>query len=45
MEDKPDNIKVWGERSDTDVFYQACDLLYFPSKLETNPLVVREALA
>ena len=38
------NCKVWGERSDIDTFYSAMDVLFFPSKLETNPLVVREAL-
>ena len=42
---KPTNCVVWGERSDVEVFYQACDAVVFPSTLETNPLVVREALA
>jgi len=42
---KPDNCVIWGERADMELFYQACDALIFPSVLETNPLVVREALS
>lgn len=45
MEDKPDNCIVWGERDDVDSFYQACDLFYFSSKLELNPLSIKEALS
>ncbi len=45
MENKPDNCIVWGEREDTDKFYQACDLFYFSTKLELFPLVVRESLS
>lgn len=44
MDKKPPNCNVYGERSDTDLFYQAADLFYFPSVLELNPLVVKEAL-
>lgn len=44
MEHKPDNCIIWGERSDTDVFLLACDVFYFPSLLELNPLVIKEAL-
>lgn len=45
MEDKPANCIIWGERDDVDLFYQACDEFYFPSKLELNPIVVKEALS
>lgn len=45
MENKPDNCIVWGERLDTDKFYKAADLFYFPSKFELNPLAVKEALS
>jgi len=45
MDYKPDNCVVWGERTDTDTFYAACDLFYFSSKLELNPLSVKEALS
>jgi predicted O-methyltransferase YrrM len=45
MDSKPSNCKVWGERSDTDKFYKACDLFYFSSKLELNPLSIKEALS
>tara|TARA_R100000541_G_scaffold59238_1_gene72447 strand:+ start:218 stop:1183 length:966 start_codon:yes stop_codon:yes gene_type:complete len=45
MENKPENCIVWGEREDTDKFYQACDLFYFSTKLELFPLVVRESLS
>ncbi len=39
-----DNCKVWGERDDVDKFYHISDLLIFPSVLELNPLVIKEAL-
>lgn len=45
MSNLPDNCIVHGERSDVDLFYKACDLFYFPSNFELNPLVVREALS
>jgi hypothetical protein len=45
MESKPDNCIIWGERNDTHLFYQACDLFYFSSKLELNPLSIKEALS
>ena len=45
MDFKPEQCVVWGERSDTDLFYAACDLFYFSSKLELNPLSVKEALS
>ena len=46
---KLDNCIIHGERSDTDIFYQASDLFLFPSKgdrgnKELNPIVIKEAL-
>ncbi|NDF83390.1 MAG: glycosyltransferase family 1 protein, partial [Actinobacteria bacterium] len=43
MADLPDNVHVWGERSDVDVFMTACDIFMFNSTWECNPLVVRQA--
>jgi glycosyltransferase involved in cell wall biosynthesis len=45
MKHKPDNCVIWGERDDTDIFYSACDMFYFSSTLELNPLSVKEALS
>jgi glycosyltransferase involved in cell wall biosynthesis len=45
MEFKPDNCIIWGERTDVDTFYAACDMFYFSSKLELNPLSIKEALS
>jgi len=45
MNHKPDNCVVWGERDDVDTFYSACDMFYFSSKLELNPLSIKEALS
>ena len=45
MKHKPDNCIVWGERTDVDTFYSACDMFYFASKIELNPLSVKEALS
>ncbi len=42
--DLPSNCKIWAERSDTDLFYQAADLMVFTSKKECSPLVIREAI-
>ena len=44
MEDVPANVKVWGERHDTEIFYQAADAFMFNSTWECNPLAVREAI-
>lgn len=41
---KTDNCILWGERNDVEKFYNISDLLIFPSKLELNPLVIKEAL-
>ena len=47
--DRLKNCVIWGERSDTEVFLNACDLFLFPSKgdrgnKELNPIVIKEAL-
>jgi len=39
------NCKVWGERSDVDVFMSCMDMFLFPSYNELNPLSVKEALS
>lgn len=44
MNDLPDNVKVWGERDDVDIFMEACDIFMFNSIFECNPLVVKEAI-
>ena len=44
METKPDNCIVWGERSDVDSFVQSCDVHLFTSRLELNPLSIKESL-
>lgn len=48
-DERLDNCVVWGERSDTEIFLNACDLFLFPSKgdrgnKELNPIVIKEAL-
>jgi glycosyltransferase involved in cell wall biosynthesis len=50
MEEKPNNLTWWDERSDVENFYQSMDLFLFTSKgnendKETMPLVIREALS
>lgn len=45
MKVRPANCIIWGERDDVDSFYQYCQELYFTSKFELNPLVVKEALS
>ena len=45
MKNLPDNVKVWGERSDINKFMQAADIFMFNSTLELNPLVLREAIS
>lgn len=41
----PNNCKIWGERNDVDRFMKSCDIFYFSSTYELNPLVVKEALS
>ena len=48
--DFPPNCKIWKERDDVDLFYQAADLIIFPSielfnDKETSPLVIKEAIS
>ena len=45
MNNVPENVTVWGERNDTDVFMKAADLFMFNSTWECNPLVLREAIS
>lgn len=45
MNDVPDNVKIWGERDDVDMFLDAADVFMFNSTWECNPLVVREAIS
>ena len=45
MKDLPENVTVWGERSDTDKFLLAADVFMFNSTWECNPLVLREAIS
>ncbi len=45
MKTIPKNCRIWGERTDVENFYQAVDLFLFTSKLELNPLVIKEALS
>lgn len=44
VENLPGNVTIWGERDDVDNFYRACDIFYFPSSFELNPLSVKEAI-
>jgi len=44
MKNKPENCIIWGEIDSSD-FYKSCDLFLFTSKLELNPLVIKEALS
>lgn len=45
MEKVPTNCRIWGERSDVDLFYQAADLFVFTSVWELNPIVIKETLS
>ena len=45
MKNIPNNCVIWGERNDVDTFYAASDMFYFSSKLELNPLSIKEALS
>ena len=50
MQDKPNNLTWWNERTDVENFYQSMDLFLFTSRgtandKETMPLVIREALS
>lgn len=45
MNNLPTNVKVWGERQDIYLFYQAADVFIFNSTWECNPLALREAIS
>jgi autotransporter strand-loop-strand O-heptosyltransferase len=45
MDDLPSNVTAWGERKDTERFYQVTDAFMFNSTWECSPLSVREAIA
>ena len=50
LQNLPSNCRIWGERSDAETFYTCMDAVIFPSRgeygdRETNPLVIREAMA
>lgn len=45
MKDVPDNVTIWGERTDVDLFMKAADAFLFNSVNECNPLVLREAIS
>jgi glycosyltransferase involved in cell wall biosynthesis len=45
LENCPQNCKIWGERHDVDSFYRCADLFVFTSKLELNPIVIKESLS
>jgi hypothetical protein len=44
IDSKPNNCIVWGERDDVDLFIQSCDVHLFSSKLELNPISIKESL-
>lgn len=44
LKTKPSNCILHGERRDVDKFYNCSDVFLFTSKLELNPLCVKEAL-
>jgi glycosyltransferase involved in cell wall biosynthesis len=49
MANKPDNCVIWGERGDVDMFLEAADVFFFPSKgdrgnKELNPIAIKEAM-
>jgi len=44
IQNKPDNCVVWDERNDVDTFIQACDVHFFSSIMELNPLSIKESL-
>lgn len=45
MKSIPSNCKIWGERNDVDLFYQIADLFVFTSKMELNPICLKESLS
>jgi autotransporter strand-loop-strand O-heptosyltransferase len=45
IRDLPDNVTIWGERDDADIFMNAADVFMFNSTWECNPLVLKEAIS
>jgi len=44
LNDLPKNCILHGEKDDTDIYYAASDVFYFPSIYELNPLSLKEAV-
>lgn len=44
LNNKPVNCEIHGELNNVDDWYAECDLFIFPSKLENNPIVLKEAI-
>ena len=45
MGNLPSNIKVWGEKSNVEMYMRWADIFMFNSTWECNPLVLREAIS
>ena len=41
----PNNVTVWGEKSNMDDFYSNCDIFLFNSLNECNPISIKEAMS
>jgi hypothetical protein len=44
LKNKPENCNVWGERDDVYKWIQSCDIHFFSSKLELNPISIKESI-
>jgi glycosyltransferase involved in cell wall biosynthesis len=45
IENLPPNVRIWGERKDTEKFFKMADLMLFTSTWECNPIVLKEAIS
>jgi len=45
IKNKTDNCVIWDEQDDVYRFYNACDMFFFPTLNELNPLVIKDALS
>lgn len=45
VSDLPKNVTIWAERNDVNKFMSACDIFFFNSTWECNPLSIREAIS
>lgn len=45
MKNLPPNVKVWGEKSNVEMYMRWADIFMFNSTWECNPLVLREAIS